>query len=315
MTLYICRKLLGAAGVLLVLSALVFMAGRGLAPGDPAHVIAGPKASPETIAAIRHSLGLDKPVWRQYIDWLGNALHGNFGTSPISGQRNVSVIMQQAPVSLELAVMGLLIAILIGLPVGVFSATRSGTWGDFAFRLPMLVTFAFPAFVSGSAALYLATHYLTYLYSASYIPITDGWVANLQTMLLPALAVGVPTAPLITQMTRSSMLEVLETSYITTARTSGIAAWRITYVYALRAALPPVLTLIGFVFGLLVGGLFIVEQIFSLPGLGRGILDSISQRDFTQVTGQALVLAGAFILGNLVVDLLLPLVDRRIIRS
>jgi len=309
------RKILGSAVVLLVLSALVFMAGRGLAPGDPARVIAGPKASPATLAAIRHSLGLDQPVWRQYLSWLGHAVTGNFGTSPISGQSNTTVIMQQAPVSFELAIMALIIAILIGLPVGVLSATRSGSWVDWTMRIPLLVIFAFPAFVTGSAAIYVATHYLTFLYSASYIPFTDGWVANLQTMLLPALAVGIPTAPLITQMTRSSMIEVLQTPYVTTARTNGIAPWRVTYVYALRAALPPVLTLIGFIFGLLVGGLFIVEQIFSLPGLGRGILDSISHRDFSQVTGQALVLAAAFILGNLVVDLLLPLVDRRIVRS
>ncbi|SCE99144.1 peptide/nickel transport system permease protein [Micromonospora viridifaciens] len=315
MILYLVRKLTGAAAVLLVLSAFVFMAGRGLAPGNPARTIAGPKASPETIAEIEHSLGLDKPVWQQYVDWLGNAIRGDFGVSPLSGQRNIDVILQQAPVSLELALLGLLIAIVIGVPAGVYSATRAGTARDWLVRLPLVTSFAFPAFVFGSAALYVATHYLTNLYSPTYISITDGWLANIQTMLLPGLAVGIPTAPLIMQMTRSSMLEVLQTPYVATARTSGIAEWRVVYVYALRAALPPVLTLIGFIFGLLVGGLFIVEQIFSLPGLGRGLLDSIAHRDFTQVTGQALVLAAAFILGNVVVDLLLPIVDRRIVRS
>ncbi|OPC77727.1 hypothetical protein B4N89_36140 [Embleya scabrispora] len=315
MIIYTIRKLTGALAVLLVLSALVFMAGRALTPGDPALLIAGPKAGPETLENIRHSLHLDRPVFEQYLSWLGDAIRGDFGTSPYSGQANRDVILQQAPVSFELALMGLLIAIAVGIPAGVYVATRARSARVWLVRLPLLIAFAFPAFVSGAFALYIATHYFTNLYSPSYIPISDGLIANLQTMLLPALAVGVPTAPLIMQMTRSSMLEVLSAPYTSTARSNGIAEWRVTYLYGLRAALPPVLTLIGMIFGLLVGGLFIVEQIFSLPGLGRGILDSIKLRDFTQVTGQALVLAAAFILGNLVVDLVLPLIDRRIART
>ncbi|MFG3257486.1 ABC transporter permease [Streptomyces sp. NPDC048172] len=315
MILYTLRKLLGAAAVLLALSALVFLAGRALTPGDPAQLIAGPKASAETIENIRHSLGLDRPLLTQYLSWLGDALHGDFGTSPFSGQANREVIAEQAPVSFELALFGLAIAVVIGIPAGVYAATRAHRARAWAVRLPLLVAFAFPAFVSGSFALYIASHYLWNLYSPSYIPVSEGLGANLQMMLLPALAVGIPTAPLIMQMTRSSMLEVLSAPYVATARTNGIAERRVTYVYALRAALPPVLTLIGMIFGLLVGGLFIVEEIFSLPGLGRGILASLELRDFSQATGQALVLAAAFILGNLVVDLLLPLVDRRIARS
>lgn len=315
MVLYSIRKLTGAIAVLLALSALVFMAGRALAPGDPAQLIAGPKASPETVENIRQSLGFDRPLVTQYLDWLGSALRGDLGTSPFSGQANRDVIAQQAPVSFQLALFGLLVAVAIGIPAGVYAATRAKQARVWAVRLPLLIAFAFPAFVSGSFALYVATHYLPNLYSPNYIPVSDGLLANAQMMLLPVLAVGIPTAPLIMQMTRSAMLEVLATPYISTARTNGIAEWRVTYVYALRAAMPPVLTLIGMIFGLLVGGLFIVEQIFSLPGLGRGILDSLELRDFSQATGQALVLATAFILGNLLVDLMLPLVDRRITRS
>ncbi|MEU3657141.1 ABC transporter permease [Streptomyces sp. NPDC032161] len=315
MTLYLAKKLTSALGVLLVLSALVFFAGRGLVPGNAAAVIAGPKASPETIAAIEHELGLDQPLYRQYADWLSDAVRGDFGLSPISGQENLEVISQQAPVSFQLALMGLLIAVLIGLPVGVIAASRSGKGLDWGIRLPLLVVFAFPGFVSGSFALYLAANHLTNLYSASYIPFSVNGMGNLQTMLLPALAVGIPTAPLVAQMTRSSMIETLAQPHVTTARTNGIAEWRITYVYSLRAALPPVLTLIGFIFGFLVGGLFIVEEIFSLPGLGRGVLASISDRDFSQLTAQALVIAAAFIVGNLLVDIALPFVDRRIIHT
>ncbi|MCM2389914.1 ABC transporter permease [Streptomyces albipurpureus] len=315
MILYLAKKLTGAAGVLLALSALVFFAGRGLVPGSAASVIAGAKASPETIAAIERDLGLDQPLYQQYLDWLWGTLRGDFGVSPISGQENLDVIAQQAPISFELALIGLVIAVAVGLPVGVIAATHSGKGIDWGIRIPLLVVFAFPGFVSGSAALYVAAQYLTNMYSASYIPFSESAVGNLQTMLLPALAVGIPTAPLVAQMTRSSMIEVLAQPHITTARTNGIAEWRIRYVYALRAALPPVLTLIGFIFGFLVGGLFIVEEIFSLPGLGRGVLDSISNRDFSQLTAQALVIAGTFILGNLLVDIALPFVDRRIIHT
>ncbi|MGW6456263.1 ABC transporter permease [Streptomyces sp. NPDC055078] len=315
MILYLTKKLIGAAAVLLALSALVFFAGRGLVPGNAASVIAGPKASPATIAAVERDLGLDQPLYRQYADWFGDALRGDFGVSPISGQNNLDVIAQQAPISFELALMGLVIAVLIGLPVGVVAATRSGKGIDWGIRLPLLIVFAFPGFVTGSAALYVAAQYLTNLYSASYIPFSASAVGNLQTMLLPALAVGIPTAPLVAQMTRSSMIEVLAQPHITTARTNGIAEWRIRYLYALRTALPPVLTLIGFIFGFLVGGLFIVEEIFSLPGLGRGVLASISNRDFSQLTAQALVIAAAFIFGNLLVDIALPFVDRRIIST
>jgi peptide/nickel transport system permease protein len=309
---YIVKRVAGAVLVLALLSVLIFFAGRGLVAGNPATLIAGSKASPETIAALEHSLGLDRPIIVQYLDWLGHAVTGDFGVSPFSGIENTEVLRQQLPVSLELALMSLFFAVLIGVPLGVIAAKRAGSWLDTALRAPMILIFAIPGFISGTIAIFLATNVLTNLYSPVYIRFEDNPLGNLQIMLLPALAVGIPTAPLIMQVTRAAMIEVLGLAFVASARTNGLPEGRVTYGYALKAATPPILTFIGFTFGSLIGGLFIVEQIFGLPGLGRGMLQSISTRDFTQLTAQALALAAAFIVGNLIVDLLVPVVDRRI---
>ncbi len=312
---YILNRVGASLGVLFVLSILIFFAGRGLVQGNPATIIAGSKASPETIAALEHELGLDRPIIVQYFDWLLGVLRGDFGTSPFSGLKTVEVLQQQIPVSFELAALSLLVAVLLGIPAGVIAAKRAGSGVDVGLRVPMILIFAFPGFITGTIAMLLATSLLTNLYSPTYIRFEDSPVGNLQTMLLPALAVGIPTAPLVMQMTRAAMIEVLGQPFVLSARVNGISNARVTYGYALRAALPPILTFVGFTFGSLIGGLLIVEQIFSLPGLGRGILQSISTRDFVQLNAQALVLAGSFIAANLVVDLLVPALDRRIARK
>lgn len=311
---YIGRRILASLAVLLALSALIFFAGRGLVAGSPASSLAGANASTETIKEIERQLGYDRPLVVQYFEWLGNVLKGDFGTSPISGLKTVEVLQQQIPVSFGLAIMSVIIAVAIGVPLGVIAAKRAGSAVDVGIRIPMILMFAIPGFITGTIAILLATNFLTNLYSPTYIRFGASPMGNLQTMILPAIAVGIPTAPLIMQMTRASMIETLSQPFVMAARINGVRERRITYAYALRAALPPIITFIGFTFGMLIGGLLIVEQIFSLPGLGRGILQSISSRDFVQLNAQALVLAGSFIAANLVVDLLVPALDRRIAR-
>lgn len=315
MTRYILGRIGASLLVLVVLSALIFFAGRGLVSGNVATMIAGSQATPETITAIEHEYGLDRPLIVQYLDWLGGVLRGDFGESPFSGLKTLEVLQQQIPVSFELAILSILVAVLIGVPAGVIAAKRAGTAADVSLRVPMILLFAIPGFITGTVAIILATNYLTNLYSPTYIRFGDSPLGNLQTMLLPGIAVGIPTAPVIMQMTRASMLEILNQPYVAAARANGIRERRVTYGYALRAALPPILTFIGFTFGMLIGGLLIVEQIFSLPGLGRGILQSIGSRDFVQLNAQALVLAGSFIAANLAVDLIVPTLDRRIARK
>ncbi|MDQ4214538.1 ABC transporter permease [Microbacterium capsulatum] len=315
MTKYIFGRIGTSLVVLFVLSALIFFAGRGLVDGNPALLIAGSQATPARIAELEHHFGYDRPIFVQYFDWLFGVLRGDWGTSPISGLKTTQILQQQIPVSFELATMSLIVAILIGVPLGVLAAKRAGSAVDVTIRVPMILLFAIPGFITGTIAIILATNFLTNLYSPTYIPFQDSPSGNLQTMLLPAIAVGIPTAPLIMQMTRAAMLEVLHQPFVTSARVNGLSDARVTYGYALRAALPPIVTFVGFTFGALIGGLLIVEQIFSLPGLGRGILQSISSRDFVQLNAQALVLAGSFIAANLIVDLLVPALDRRIARK
>lgn len=314
MTRYILRRVLASILVLLALSALIFFAGRGLVSGSAASMLAGANASQETIEQIERELGLDRPITAQYFDWLTSALKGDLGTSPLTGLSTIEVLKQQMPVSFELAILSVIVAVVIGVPLGVISAKRAGSAVDAGIRIPMILVFAIPGFITGTIAIILATTYLTNLYSPTYIRFGASAMGNLQTMILPAVAVGIPTAPLIMQMTRASMIETLNQPFVTAARVNGLRERRVTYGYALRAALPPIITFIGFTFGMLIGGLLIVEQIFSLPGLGRGILQSIGSRDFVLLNAQAMVLAGAFIAANLIVDLVVPALDRRIAR-
>lgn len=311
---YILRRLLASIVVMFALSALIFFAGRGLVSGSAASMLAGANASQETIDQIERELGLDRPLTTQYLDWLGSALQGDLGTSPLTGLSTIEVLKQQMPVSFELAILSVIVAVIIGVPLGVIAAKRAGSVVDAGIRIPMILVFAIPGFITGTIAIILATTYLTNLYSPTYIRFGASAMGNLQTMILPALAVGIPTAPLIMQMTRASMIETLNQPFVTAARVNGIRESRVTYGYALRAALPPIITFVGFTFGMLIGGLLIVEQIFSLPGLGRGILQSIGSRDFVLLNAQAMVLAGAFIAANLIVDLVVPALDRRIAR-
>lgn len=311
---YVLNRFVASVIVLFILSVLIFFTGHGLVAGSAASTLAGANASAETIAKIEHELGLDRPLTTQYIDWLSSAVKGDLGTSPLTGLTTIEVLKQQIPVSLELAILSVLVAVIIGVPLGVISARRAGTLVDSGIRIPMIIVFAIPGFITGTIAVILATSFLTNLYSPTYIRFSASALGNLQTMILPALAVGIPTAPLIMQMTRASMIETLNQPFIAAARVNGIRERRITYGYALRAALPPVVTFVGFTFGMLVGGLLVVEQIFSLPGLGRGILNSIGSRDFVLLNAQAIVLAGAFITANFIVDLVVPALDRRIAR-
>lgn len=311
---YFIRRLLSSIVIVLALSVVIFFAGRAL-PGNVAAALVGQKGTHAEIAAVEHSLGLDKPLPLQYLIWLGKALHGDFGTSPITGLTNSSVVATQAPISFELAIFSLLLAIIIGIPLGVLTSGARSSGGDWSARIPFLVIFAIPGFVSGSLLLYVAANYLPVLYSPTYIPLTDDPGGNLAEMFLPAFSVGLPMSALIAQMTRSSMLEVLSQPYIASARTQGIPEWKIRYGYALKPALPPILTLIGLIFGLMIGGLFITEDIFSLPGLGRGVLGAISSRDFELLEVQALVLAVAFIAGNFLIDMVIPFIDRRIVSA
>lgn len=307
----ILDRLMGAIFVLLAVSALVFVLGT-LIPGDLTSVIVGQEgATDEQFAEVRHRLGLDRPLPVRYVSWLGNALTGDFGISPITGRSIGSDLLRQIPVSLELATLTLIVSTLLGLPAGIMAAVHANRRLDVVVRSVLLFTFSVPIFVIGILLLLVGSRWFPGLFQVSYVPWSDDRWMHVRSMVMPLLTIAFPITAMTMQMVRGSMLEVLHEPFITTARAVGVRERRVEYLHALRSALPSIVTFIGFQFGILLGSLIVVEQIFSLPGLGRGMLDAINTRDFPMVTATALTFALAFVVINVIVDLLYPLLDPR----
>jgi len=307
----VLTRLTAMVAVMLAVSALVFALGTQI-PGDLTSVIVGQEgATAAQFAEVEKRLGLDKPLPVQYVTFLGNALHGDLGTSPITGRTVTSDLAQQIPVSLELAVLTLLLSTLIGLPAGVVAAVHANKKLDVVIRSQLLVVFSMPVFVIGILVLLVGARIAPGLFQVSYTSWSDSPADHIRGLIMPLLTITLPIAAMTMQMTRSAMLEVLSDPFVVTARAVGVAARRIHYVHALRNALPPIVTFVGFQFGVLLGGLIVVEQIFSLPGLGRGMLEAIATRDYPMVTATTLVFAGAFVLINALIDLSYPILDPR----
>ena len=297
--------------VLFAVTVLVFGLG-SLIPGDLTSVIVGQEgATAEQFEEVRRNLGLDKPLPVQYAHWLWNALHGDFGISPITGRSVSSDLAQQIPVSVELAVACLLLSTLMGLPAGIVAAVHANKKLDLLIRSQLLIAFSVPTFVIGILLLLVGSRVAPDLFLLSFTPWSVDPAAHIRSMIMPLLTITLPITAMTMQMTRSAMLEVLTDPFIVTARAVGVRLPRIHYLHALRNALPPIITFIGFQFGVMLGGLIVVEQIFSLPGLGRGMLEAISTRDYPMVTATTLVFAVSFVIINAVIDLLYPVLDPR----
>ena len=297
--------------VMFAVSVLVFAMG-SLIPGDMSSVIVGQEgATAEQFAKVRRDLGLDRPLPVQYVRWLGHAVQGDLGKSPITGRLVSDDLVRQIPVSLELALLCLLLSTLIGVPSGIVAAVHANRRLDVGIRTLLLVIFSLPTFVIGILVLLLGSHLAPQLFQVAFTPWSQGPMLHLRSMAMPLLTIAFPMAAMTMQMTRSAMIEVLSEPFIVTARAVGVGNKRIQYLHALRNALPPIVTFIGFQFGVMLGGLIVVEQIFSLPGLGRGMLEAILTRDYPMVTATTLVFAGGFVFINAVIDLLYPVLDPR----
>lgn len=303
---------LGAlVAVMLAVSMLVFAMGSKI-PGDMTSVIVGQEgATKEQFEQVRRDLGLDQPLPVQYLRWLGRAMQGDLGKSPITGRQVNADLASQIGVSVEIAVLCLLLSTLIGLPAGVAAAVHANRRLDVAIRSLLLFIFSVPTFVIGILVLLLGSQVAPELFQVAYTHWSQDPVMHLRSMAMPLLTITFPMAAMTMQMTRSAMIEVLSDPFVTTARAGGVNESRIQYLHALRNALPPIVTFIGFQFGVMLGGLIVVEQIFSLPGLGRGMLEAILTRDYPMVTATTLVFAGAFVCINAVIDLLYPILDPR----
>jgi peptide/nickel transport system permease protein len=304
------HRIAAAVLVLIAVSAIIFFTGNALAPGSAVTTLVGNEgATAAQTRALEHRLGLDESLPQQYWRWLTRAARGNFGTSPLSSRSATDVIRQEAPVTLEIAFLALVLGTLIGVPLGVIAAARPGGIVDVSVRGLALVGFSVPVFVTGTLLVIVTARYIPSLYSPQYVPLTTNVTANLRSMALPVIAAALPSIATLVQLTRGTLLECLSQPYIAFARARGLASRRIYFVHALKSSLPPILTFQGFHFGLLVGTLVVVEQVFSMPGLGRGIISDIGRRDFVLVEAEALVIAVCFILGNLLVEVLEPVVD------
>jgi peptide/nickel transport system permease protein len=313
---YLGQRLAAMGLTLLGVSLLVFGMVR-LIPGTVVEQLLGQAAiaSPEVLAAFRRFFGLDRPLHVQYAEWLGGVLRGDFGASWLSGRPVLSLFLERLPVSAELALLAVGWSLVLGLPLGSGAAVWRGGGRDAAIRVLATLGLSLPAFWQGTVLILLFSIYLGWMPSLHWVPFTRSPAANLAIMALPALTLGTATAAMITRMARSSMLDVLGREYVRTARAKGLSEGRITFRHALRNALIPIVTVAGVQLGYIVGGIVVVEDVFTLPGVGRLLLDAIFQRDYPVVQGVILILAAAFMLLNLAVDLLYAVLDPRLRRG
>lgn len=310
---YVVNRLLAAIPTLLGVAVITFLLMRAV-PGDVVTSLVGLEAnvSPERMAELRRLFGLDLPLHVQFGQWLGAVLQGDFGSSLRTGREVSQDLALRFPVTLQLTLMGLLTALLIAVPLGVLAAIRRGGFVDYFASLFAILGLSVPGFFLALLLILLFALALGWLPPAGFVPLAENPLENFRHMLLPALSLGLILAGAVTRILRSSMLEVLSRDYIRTARAKGLAERVVIFRHALRNALIPVVTVIGIQFGSLLGGAVIIEQVFSLPGVGRFALEGINLRDYPVVQGTVLFVATAAVLVNLLVDLLYSLIDPRI---
>lgn len=282
-----------------------------LTPGDPALAILGPHATAEAIQELRISLGLDQPLYAQYFGFLGRLLQGDLGRSLVTQQPVLLETLQPFPYTIQLAVAGVLISILLGVPVGVISAVRRNTFLDYFMRAASISGISVPVFFLAIILLWI------FSYQLRWFPIigvgdTSSWKSLLYHLVLPSMTIGVSMAVLIMRLTRSCMLEVLSQDYMRTARAKGLSEKAVIIVHALKNALLPIITVIGLYMGQLLGGAILTETVFARQGVGKLLMDAIFARDYPQVQGTVLVFAAAVIFVNVMVDIIYRFIDPRI---
>jgi peptide/nickel transport system permease protein len=308
---FILRRL-GLMLVILFLVSIIIFSLVHITPGDPARMMLGQEATEEAVQALRAKMGLNLPLYQQYLNWIGGIFQGDFGSSLKDNTPVLTVLIQKIPVTLQLTVFSFIVALLIAIPAGVISATKKGTIWDYAGTTFALSGVSIPPFFLGILFIFLFAVVLGWLPPSGYVSIWDDWKRSLLLMIMPALAVGVRLSAEITRMLRSSMLEVLNADYIRTAYSKGLLGKSVIISHALRNALIPVITVSGLQLGSFLGGAVITETIFAIPGIGRLVVDAIMTRDFPVVQGAVMFMALAVIVVNFVVDILYSVLDPRI---
>ena len=310
MLYFVARRLLAAVPTLLAVLTLVFVIVR-IVPGDPALVILGDQATPEAVAALHTRLGLDRPLWEQYITFLVNALTGDFGNSLVTGRPILAEVGAVLPHTIDLTLASMVFGVVIGVPLGIWAALYRNRLIDVAARLISLIGLSFPVFVSGIFALLLfALHWRIFpvIGSANLADPLD----RLHKLVLPAVTLGLVMAAYITRVTRSAMLASLSEDYIRTARAKGVPWRRVVWVHGLRNASIPIVTVVGLYVGILLGNSVLTEIVFNRPGLGKIIVGALNQRDYTMLQGLMVIYCFLIVVVNAVTDLLYGVLDPRV---
>jgi peptide/nickel transport system permease protein len=311
MLTFLARRLLQLIPTLFFVTVLIFLL-QQLLPGDPALVMAGEEKDPAVIEQIRQQYRLDQPIYVQYVYWLGGVLTGNLGESMRLKEPVARLVLQKFPVTLQLALMAIVISLVIGVTAGVVSAVRKNTPTDYAVNLFALWGISTPNFWLGIMLIFLFSVQLGWLPASGYVsPFEDFWL-SIKTTILPAFVLGNSFAAVLMRHTRSAMLQAMSADYVRTARAKGLAERIVVIKHAMRNALTPVITLGALELGTLLSGAVLTEQVFSIPGFGKLIVDSVFNRDYAVVQGVTLITATTYILLNLMADIAYVLVNPRL---
>ncbi len=308
---FIARRLISIIPVLAVVAVFVFLMLR-LTPGDPAAVIAGDNATSDQIADIRAKLGLDEPIWQQFLIWIGNILQGNFGESFFFKKTVAELIAQRIEPTLALSICTLILAVGTAVPLGVMAAYRQGSLLDRSVMGFSVLGFSIPTFVVGYCLIYIFAIELGWLPVQGYVRIGDNFWGFVERMILPSVTLATVYIALIARITRASVLEVLNEDYIRTARAKGLSSRVVLMRHALRNAAVPILTVIGIGIALLISGAVITESVYGLPGLGRLTVEAVLSRDFPTIQTVILMFSAVYVLINLLIDIGYTIFDPRI---
>lgn len=311
MTSILARRLLQLIPTVVLLSMIIFSL-QHLLPGDPALVLAGDNPDEATLAAIRAQYHLDQPIIVQYLFWVKGVLVGDLGESMRHNRPVLELILLKLPVTLQLSVMGIVVALILGIAGGVISALRPNTGIDYATNIASLAGISIPNFWLGIMLIMFFSVYLGWLPASGFVSPFEDWRMNLATTIMPAIVLGSAIAGVIMRHTRSAMLQALESDYVRTARAKGLSEWTVIFKHAMRNALTPIITLGALEFGALLSGAVLTEQIFTIPGFGKLIVDAVFTRDYPVVQGVVLVTAIFYIILNLLADIGYILVNPRL---
>ena len=310
MLAFLARRFVIAIPTILLISIFVFGIQK-LLPGDPVLAMAGEERDPAILEMLREKYRLNDPIPVQYLTWIGNAVQGDLGISLRTRQPVLELIGEKLPVTIQLAVMALIVALVVGVPAGVLSAYKKGTWIDWLANTVALSGLSVPNFWLGIMLILLVSVKLGWLPASGYLPLSEDPVKSIQTMLMPAFVLGTGLAATLMRHTRSAMLGVLRSDYVRTARAKGLSERVVLVKHALRNALIPIVTVVTLLFGELLAGAVLTEQIFTIPGFGKLVVDAVFNRDYAVVQGIVLCTGVAFIAMNILADALYRVLNPR----